>query len=90
MHFFLIAHFHKHNNVYAEEVFRYGDVDQVFSDAAEIFETVTRTGYQEHLYVEPHGVVAVPEGDRMTVYASTQMIVSYCCGSASTTSLKPT
>ncbi|MCX5815432.1 MAG: xanthine dehydrogenase family protein molybdopterin-binding subunit [Proteobacteria bacterium] len=63
---------HKDNNVYAEEAFHYGEVEQAFSEAAEIFETVTLTGYQEHLYMEPQGVVAVPDGDRITVYASTQ------------------
>ncbi len=63
---------HGDNNVCAEEIFQYGEVEQAFSDCAEIFETVTRTGYQEHLYMEPQGVVAVPDGERIIVYASTQ------------------
>lgn len=60
------------DNVYFKEDFSYGDVDGAFAEAYEIFETQTRTGYQEHLYLETQGVVAVPETGKMTVYASTQ------------------
>jgi len=63
---------HNEDNIYFKEDFAYGDVDRAFSQASEIFETETRTGYQEHLYLETQGVVAVPDSDRMTVYASTQ------------------
>src|SRR6185312_14659948 len=37
-----------------------------------IVEGTYRTGHQEHVYIEPQGVIAVPEGDRMTVYGSIQ------------------
>lgn len=63
---------HNDDNVYFKENFGYGDVDGAFSQAAEIFETKTRTGYQEHLYLETQGVVAVPDNHRIIVYASTQ------------------
>ncbi|QJB57032.1 xanthine dehydrogenase family protein molybdopterin-binding subunit [Pseudodesulfovibrio sp. zrk46] len=63
---------HNEDNVYFGERFAYGDVDEAFSRAAEIFETETHTGYQEHLYLETQGVVAVPEEGRITVHASTQ------------------
>jgi len=41
------------DNVYEDETFGHGDVDQIFTQAVEIFETTTRTGYQDHLYLEP-------------------------------------
>jgi len=63
---------HNDDNIYFKEDFLYGDVDAAFSQAVEVFETETRTGYQEHLYLETQGVVAVPEKDRMTIHASTQ------------------
>ncbi len=31
-----------------------------------------RTGHQEQLYIETNGVIAIPDGDRMTVYGSLQ------------------
>jgi len=63
---------HNDDNVYFKEDFSYGDIDGAFAESDEIFETQTRTGYQEHLYLETQGVVAVPETGKMTVYASTQ------------------
>lgn len=60
------------DNIYFQEDFGYGDVDRAFEHAVEAFETETRTGYQDHLYLETQGVVALPENDRITVYASTQ------------------
>lgn len=60
------------DNVYIDETFAYGDVDGAFSQAAEVFETETRTGYQEHMYMETQCVVAVPNGDRLEIHASTQ------------------
>lgn len=59
------------DNVYYDEAFGYGDVDAAFAQAHDVFETVSRTGYQEHMYLEPQAALAVP-GKRMTVYASTQ------------------
>jgi CO/xanthine dehydrogenase Mo-binding subunit len=60
------------DNIYVEERFGHGDAQAAFDTAAEIFSTTTRTGYQDHLYLEPQGVLACPEGDRMTIYASSQ------------------
>lgn len=50
-----------------------GDVDQGMGEAALIVEGEYRTGHQEQLYIEPHGVIAVPEADDgITIYGSLQ------------------
>jgi len=49
-----------------------GDVDAGFAAADVIVEGTYRTGHQEHVYIEPNGVVAVPEEDGVVVYGSVQ------------------
>jgi CO/xanthine dehydrogenase Mo-binding subunit len=49
-----------------------GDVDAGFAAADVIVEGEYRTGHQEQLYIEPNGVIAVPEADGVTVYGSMQ------------------
>jgi CO/xanthine dehydrogenase Mo-binding subunit len=49
-----------------------GDPDRAFEEAAQLFEDEYKTGLQEHAYLEPQGVVAVYENDRITVYGSMQ------------------
>ncbi len=49
-----------------------GDLATGFAAADHVVEGTYRTGHQEHVYIEPQGVIAVPEGDRMTVYGSIQ------------------
>jgi len=50
-----------------------GDVDKGFASAHAIVEGEYRTGHQEQLYIEPNGVIAVPEaGGAVTVYGSMQ------------------
>jgi CO/xanthine dehydrogenase Mo-binding subunit len=49
-----------------------GRLDQGFSEAYTVVEGEYRTGHQEQLYIETNGVIAVPDGDRMTVYGSLQ------------------
>ena len=49
-----------------------GSVGQGFSEADVVIEGEYRTGHQEQLYIETNGVIAVPEGDGMTVYGSMQ------------------
>ncbi len=50
-----------------------GDVAVGFREADEIVEGEYRTGHQEHLYLEPNGVIAVPHDDgSITVYGSMQ------------------
>lgn len=49
-----------------------GTLDDGFRAAATILEGEYRTGHQEQLYIEPHGMIAVPDGPRITVYGSMQ------------------
>jgi CO/xanthine dehydrogenase Mo-binding subunit len=49
-----------------------GDVDEGFRRADVVVEGEYRTGHQEHLYIEPNGVLAVPENGGITVIGSLQ------------------
>ncbi len=49
-----------------------GDLETGFAEADVIVEGEYRAGHQEQLYIEPNGVIAVPEGKRVTVYGSLQ------------------
>src|SRR5262245_8995263 len=50
-----------------------GDIERGMAAADVIVEGEYRTGHQEQLYIEPNGVVAVPEtSGRITVYGSLQ------------------
>ncbi len=49
-----------------------GELDAGFAAAAHVIEGTYRTGHQEHVYIEPQGVIAVPEDGGITVYGSIQ------------------
>ena len=49
-----------------------GALEEGFAGADVIVEGEYRTGHQEQLYIETNGVIAVPDGDRITVYGSLQ------------------
>ena len=50
-----------------------GDVDKGFEEAEVVVENTYHTSFQEHAYIEPEAVLAVPGGDgRITLYASCQ------------------
>ena len=49
-----------------------GDVDSAFGRAELVVEGTYRTGAQEHVYIEPNGVIAVPEEGGIAVYGSIQ------------------
>jgi CO/xanthine dehydrogenase Mo-binding subunit len=62
----------KESNVFKEILIEKGDLKAARRDAHTVVELESATGYQEHLYLEPQGVVAVPEGDRITIRGSMQ------------------
>ena len=64
--------FYGERNIIAEYAIEKGDPDRFFEQAARVFEDCYRTGLQEHVYLEPQGVVAVYEEKRVTVYGSMQ------------------
>jgi CO/xanthine dehydrogenase Mo-binding subunit len=49
-----------------------GDVASALKSADVIVEGTYRTGLQEHVYIEPNGVIAVPENGGLAVYGSVQ------------------
>jgi len=49
-----------------------GDVEAALAKADLIVEGTYRTGSQEHVYIEPNGVIAVPENGGIAVYGSVQ------------------
>src|SRR6185436_11627624 len=49
-----------------------GDVDAALTSADLVVEGTYRTGHQEHVYIEPNGVVAVPENGGVAVFGSVQ------------------
>src|SRR4051812_29932538 len=49
-----------------------GDVSSALESADLIVEGTYRTGLQEHVYIEPNGVIAVPEKGGVAVYGSMQ------------------
>ena len=49
-----------------------GDLAAGFSAADHIVEGTYRTGHQEHVYIEPNGVIAVPEDGGVTLHGSLQ------------------
>lgn len=61
----------------ATDVFKHvrierGDPDRLFRTADLVVEGEYRTGHQEHLYIEPQGMLAVPGDGSVTVYGSLQ------------------
>ena len=49
-----------------------GSIARGFARAAHVIEGEYRTGHQEHAYIEPNGVIAVPEAGGISVYGSIQ------------------
>ena len=49
-----------------------GDLEAGFSKAHRVVEGTYRTGHQEHVYIEPNGVIAVPEDGGIAVHGSIQ------------------
>src|SRR4051812_18914771 len=59
-------------SIFKEINIRKGNVEQALGQADLIVEGTYKTGYQEHVYIEPNGVIAVPEGEGLAVYGSVQ------------------
>src|SRR3954463_13098546 len=62
----------KSNAVFKYIDIKKGDVEKALGKADLVVEGTYRTGYQEHVYIEPNGVIAVPEGEGIAVYGSLQ------------------
>ena len=60
------------NNCFAEYEISRGNVGKAFAEAEKVVEKTYETGYQEHIYMEPQGMIAVYENRTITVYGSMQ------------------
>lgn len=61
------------NNIFCELTTSSGeDIDAVFARADQVVEETFRTGFQEHVNLEPQGCVAMEDGARYVIYASSQ------------------
>lgn len=49
-----------------------GDVEAALKSADMVIEGTYRTGHQEHVYIEPNGVIAVPEEGGTAIFGSVQ------------------
>jgi CO/xanthine dehydrogenase Mo-binding subunit len=64
---------HPNGNITYQKRLVKGDVRRGFAQADVVVENTYHTSFQEHAYLEPEAVLAVPGGDgRITVYASCQ------------------
>ncbi len=63
---------HGEDNCYSDYSLEKGYPDKAFSRAARVIEDEISTGYQEHIYMEPQGVVGTWEEGKLSVYFSGQ------------------
>lgn len=63
---------HGKDNLFADYTVIKGDPEGAFQKADVVFEEEFCTGYQEHVYMEPQGCVAIKEQNRIVLYASMQ------------------
>ncbi len=60
------------DNIFKHWKMRRGDVDTAFSGADIVIEDIYQTPYQEHAYIEPQAMLAIPVGDGIEVYGAMQ------------------
>ena len=58
--------------IFTEYNYSKGDTEQAFSKSKMIIEDEYQTGYQEHIYIEPQGIVAEFKDDKINIYGSMQ------------------
>lgn len=61
-------------NIAHQTFFSKGDIDQGFAEADEIFDDTFRSQQVQHCSLEPHAVVAQWDGNRLTLWTSTQKV----------------
>jgi CO/xanthine dehydrogenase Mo-binding subunit len=61
-------------NIAHQTVYAKGDIDLGFAEAEEIFDDTFRSQQVQHCSLEPHAVVAYWDGERLTVWTSTQKV----------------
>lgn len=77
------------DNLFAEHTVVKGDPDAAFAADVRVFADEFHTGVQEHVYMEPQGLVVTMENGRLTVYISTQCPFYVRAGVSSAVGLPP-
>ena len=60
------------DNVFKDILIENGDLEQAKNQADKIVNIEVRTGFQEQMYLEPQGIVAIPEENRVVIRGSMQ------------------
>ncbi|MBN1155672.1 molybdopterin-dependent oxidoreductase, partial [candidate division KSB1 bacterium] len=60
------------NNVFKEIHIENGDLNRVKREKLNKIEIEARTGFQEHVYLEPQAIIAIPVDDRIEIHGSMQ------------------
>lgn len=63
---------HSDNNILDHHKLSKGDIEAGFAQAVEIVEETVSTGYQEHIYIEPQGVVGYYQDEKVVIEGSMQ------------------
>ncbi|UCE07247.1 MAG: xanthine dehydrogenase family protein [bacterium] len=66
------VHIFGENNLFKEILIEKGNLQKAKQQAFREVKIETRTGFQEHLYLEPQGIVAIPEKNRVIIRGSMQ------------------
>ncbi len=59
-------------NIFKEINIKNGSINQVKKDNLKKIEIEAHTGFQEHVYLEPQAIIAIPENDRIEIRGSLQ------------------
>ncbi|MEG0774633.1 xanthine dehydrogenase family protein molybdopterin-binding subunit [Clostridium sp.] len=60
------------NNLFADYTYKKGSIEDAYKNASKVFSKEYETGYQEHIYLEPQGIAASFNNDKVTIYGSIQ------------------
>lgn len=60
------------SKIFAKYSYQKGDFGKATKNPCELFTETFTTGLQEHIYLEPQGVIGVYDNDKITVYGSMQ------------------
>jgi len=60
------------NNIFKEILITKGNLDEAQKSSDVVVEIETETGFQEHLYLEPQGIIAIPKKGGIEIHGSLQ------------------
>ncbi len=66
------AKIYKENNIIKEIHINKGNIEVAKKNSTKVIKLSTKTGFQEHLYLEPQGLIAIPEENRIVIKGSMQ------------------